>query len=84
MGEAAQKRDQDSAPTANDNADDDPTEWLTSAEAAAKLKLKPAGLKALVFRGKIVPDHRGGRGGLRGHRFSIKTIHRYLRERGQL
>jgi hypothetical protein len=83
MGEAAKKHEEPVTQTANDNARPNTPEWLTSKEAANLLKLKPSGLKSLVFRGKIQPDHRGGRGGLRGHRFRPETIQAYLMNKGQ-
>lgn len=62
MGDAAEKRD----------------EWIDCKEAARVLGLKPQTVRTLVFRGKLVPDHRGGNGGLKGHRFRRATIEAFL------
>jgi DNA-binding CsgD family transcriptional regulator len=56
------------------------TEWLTTSEVAKRLKLTVSGVRALVRRGRIVPDHRGKSGAsLAGHRFRVETIEAFLR-----
>lgn len=52
---------------------------LTSEEAAKTLRITTSALRNLIFRGRIVPDHRGGRrGGLKGHRWSVETLKKFL------
>jgi len=58
-------------------------EWLTTSEVAARLKLTVSGVRALVRRGRIVPDHHGKRGqSLAGHRFRVETVEAFLRGTG--
>lgn len=59
--------------------DDTKQIWLTTEEAAAYLKTSVAALLKHVARGHIAPDHRGGRGRLKSHRFSLETLDRFLR-----
>lgn len=56
--------------------------WLTSAEAARMLRLSPSGFRSLIARGRIKPDHRAGIG-LRGHRFRVETIEKFLESGGE-
>lgn len=60
--------------------DTDAEPWLTTEQAATMLGLKREGVKSLVFRKKLTPDYRGGQGGLRGHRFRLSTIQKFLRK----
>jgi len=47
--------------------------------AAAKyMKTTAAALKSLVFRGRLVPDHRGGQDGLKSHRFRKSTLDAFM------
>jgi hypothetical protein len=55
------------------------TSWLTTEEAAAYLKTTPKALRAQIARGNLKPDHFGGRGRLRSHRFSHETLDRFVR-----
>lgn len=51
---------------------------LDTAGAAAKMGISPAALRKLVSRNVICPDHRGQRGGLRGNRFTMRTIQAFI------
>jgi hypothetical protein len=53
--------------------------WYDTKQAAAYLGISPAALLMQIHRGHIVPDHVGGRGRLRGHRFTRETLDRFLR-----
>lgn len=57
--------------------------WFTTAEAAAFFGIAPSSMRALVARGKIKPDHRGGSGGegLKSHRFHLDTLNAFLGKR---
>jgi len=54
-------------------------QWHTTTEAAEYLRISPKALRAHVARGNIKPDHWGGRGRLRSHRFCTSTLDRFLR-----
>ena len=59
-------------------------QWLTTAQAAVYLGM--ASTKALlhhVARGHIKPDHWGGKGRLKGHRWSRATLDAFVRGGGK-
>jgi len=57
--------------------------YLDMEQAAAVLNTTVSSLRTLIARGRIVPDHRGRRGGgLKGNRFTRKTLDEFVR-RGQ-
>lgn len=58
---------------------------LKTDEAASMLGMSPGALRQLVARGNIVPDLRGqrGDGGLKGNRFSMRTINAFIARRGR-
>jgi excisionase family DNA binding protein len=52
--------------------------WLTTAEAASYLKISANALRLHIARGHLKPDHMGGRGRLKSHRFSRATLDRFV------
>jgi hypothetical protein len=50
---------------------------LDQKEAAEFLGITPEALKKRIARNLLTPDIRGGRDGVRGNRFSMKTLRRY-------
>lgn len=56
-------------------------QWYSTAEAAAYMGLTSSAIKSLVFRGRLEPDHRGGRGRLKSHRFHVDTLDAFLGKR---
>ncbi len=55
--------------------------WYNSRQAAEMLGITDASLKSLVFRGRLVPDHRGGQDGLKSHRFMHETLVEFIANR---
>lgn len=53
--------------------------WLTTEQAARYLQTTVRALLAHVQRGNIKPDHFGGRGRLKSHRFSRETLDKFVR-----
>jgi hypothetical protein len=54
--------------------------FLDMEQAADYLRTTVSSLRTLVARGRIVPDHRGRRGGgLKGNRFTRKTLDEFVR-----
>jgi hypothetical protein len=52
-----------------------PDAYLDMEQAAAHLHTTVSSLRTLVARGRLVPDHRGQRGGgLKGNRFTRETL----------
>lgn len=52
-----------------------PEGYLDTTQAAAYLGTTVASLRSAVTRGRIIPDHRGSRGGgMKGNRFSRETL----------
>ena len=58
-------------------SDDD---LLTHEQAAAALSISPAALHKRVHRGLIEPDQRGGTDGVKGHRYSRRTLAEHVRK----
>jgi hypothetical protein len=57
-----------------------PEGYLDMEQAAAVLNTTVSSLRTLIARGRIVPDHRGRRGGgLKGNRFTRKTLDEFVR-----
>lgn len=63
------------------NDQQQPSPWLTTEQAAAYIGggMTAKALLMHVSRGHIKPDHWGGRGRLKGHRFSRETLDRFVR-----
>lgn len=60
-------------------AANDSTKLLNTKQTAERLGISPVALRHLVSRRSIVPDIRGQRGGgLKGNRFSMKTIQAFI------
>jgi hypothetical protein len=57
-------------------------ELLTTVDVARRMQLTKSAVLSLVARGKLVPDHRGKQGFLKGHRFKPETIEAFLRKGG--
>lgn len=49
-------------------------EWFTTKEAAAYLRTTTKALLQHVARGRLKPDHFGGRGRFKSHRFRRATL----------
>jgi len=52
--------------------------WFDTAEAAQYIRVSKEAMRKLVQRGTIRPDSPAGANGLRGHRFSRKTLDEHL------
>jgi excisionase family DNA binding protein len=52
--------------------------WFDTAEAAQYIRVSKEAMRKLVQRGTIRPDAPAGANGLRGHRFSRRTLDRHL------
>ncbi len=57
--------------------------YMDTAQAAHYLGTTVKALQAAVYRKRIVPDHRGSRGGLRGNRFSRATLDEFCKRHGK-
>lgn len=78
MAEAAKKQDERvHMEAANDQRI--LRDWYTTAQAAQYLSSTPKALGMMIVRGKLRPDHPGGRGGFRGHRFSRATLDAFMK-----
>ena len=56
--------------------------YLDTEQAAQYLGTTARAIQAAVYRGRLVPDHRGSRGGgLQGNRFSRSTLDAFLQRR---
>ena len=53
--------------------------YLDIEQAAAYLSTTPTAINRAITSGRLTPDHHGQRGGLKGHRFTKKTLDAFMR-----